>query len=73
MYSEVARVLVSSGAQVCPQMKLDPDHLPEKYIPLTISYHLYFSVSLKVRAYCIRGHWGEFRIKNATLCLHTPF
>ena len=29
-----------------------------------------FSVSLKFRACYITGQWGEFTVKNATLCLH---
>ena len=32
-----------------------------------------FSISLKFGACYVTGQWGEFRVKNATLCLHTPF
>ena len=34
---------------------------------------LYFSVSLKSVACNITDQWGEFRIKNATLCIHIVF
>ena len=40
-------------------------------IPLTISYHLYFLLSLKFGALYIIGQWGKFRVKNAVLCLAT--
>ena len=32
-----------------------------------------FSVSLKFRACYITGQWGEFRVKNSTLCLYLRF
>ena len=39
-----------------------------------IKWHQYiFSVSLKFGACYITGHWGEFRVKNATICLHILF
>ena len=38
-----------------------------------ISFHVYFSVSLKFRACHVTGQWGEFRVENATLCLHILF
>ena len=40
---------------------------------LTISFHLYFSVSLKFGACYITGQWTEFRTKTATLCLYLFF
>ena len=36
MHSEVAWVLVFSGAQVQPQMLLDPDYVPD-YIPFLVT------------------------------------
>ena len=37
-------------------------------------WHQYISsVSLKFRACYITGQWGEFRVKNATICLHILF
>ena len=44
-----------------------------EFVPLTISYHLYFLRIFKVEACYITGRWGEFRVKNATLCLHILF
>ena len=32
-----------------------------------------FSVSLQFEACCITGQWGEFRVKNATICLDILF
>ena len=43
-------------------------YLSDKTMPL-----LYFSVSLKFGACYITGQWGEFRVKNATLCFHLLF
>ena len=40
----------------------------DKIIPLQ-----YFSVFLKFWACYVMGQWGEFEIKNATLCLHLLF
>ena len=43
-------------------------------VPLTISYHLDFLRILKVWSICsVTGQWGDFRVKNATLCLHILF
>ena len=39
-------------------------------VPLKISFHLYFSASLKFGACYITCHWGKFRVKNGTLYLH---
>ena len=44
---------------------------PSEFLSLTISYQLYFSAYLKFGACYITGYWCEFRVKNATLCLHT--
>ena len=32
-----------------------------------------FCFSLKFGTYYIMGHWGELRMKNASLCLHVHF
>ena len=37
MYAEVAWVVVSSGTQVQPQVKLNPDYLPD-YISVSYDY-----------------------------------
>ena len=38
---------------------------------MTMSYHLYFSVSLKFWVFYIISQWGEFTVKNAILYLYT--
>ena len=56
MYSKVAFVLVSSEAQVQPQIILDPDYLPDY---LSVSYDCYYlliiySFNIKVdQIFCI--------------------
>ena len=40
MYAEVAWVLLSSGAQVQPQVILDPDYLPD-YLSVSYDYDFY--------------------------------
>ena len=56
MYSKVAFVLVSSEAQVQPQIILDPDYLPDY---LSVSYDCYYlliiySFDIKVdQIFCI--------------------
>ena len=44
-----------------------------EYVPLTISYYLYFLRCQKFEACYITGQWGEFRIKNAILCVYIYF
>ena len=39
-------------------------------VPLTVSYHLYFLCISKVWSMLHHRSWGEFRVKNATLCLY---
>ena len=46
--------------------------------PLTISYQLFFSVSLKFGAYYVTGQQGEFRVKEGSspylsTCKYSPF
>ena len=41
------------------------------YISMTMSYHLYFSVSLKFGVFYIISQWGEFTVKNAILYFYT--
>ena len=43
--------------------------VPNWQFPVTCT----FSVSLNFEAYQITGQWGEFRVKNAALCLHILF
>ena len=42
-------------------------------VPLTISYHLYFLCISKILNVYITGQWGQFTVKNATLCLSYTF
>ena len=53
--------------------KQDPGTLKCLGVRLTKWHQYIFSISLKFVACYITGHWGEFRVKNDTICLHILF
>ena len=60
---------------ICENIVLIPSQICDviESVRLTKWHQYICSISLKFGACYIMGQWGEFRIKNATICLHILF